>query len=159
KAELEQSHVVIGTPSASLISDELYTANLLSVILGGGMSSRLFQRIREDLGLAYSVLAGVSPFKDCGYMTIYAGTSTEQIGETIEATMAELRRVKQEPVSEEELQLNKDQLKAVVRLNLESSSSRMSSLAQQEMNFGRFISPDEVIAKIEAVTTEGMRQM
>lgn len=159
KAELEQSHVVIGTPSVSLVSDKLYTANLLSVILGGGMSSRLFQSIREELSLAYSVLAGITPFKDCGYLTIYAGTSTDQIEETIEATMAELRRVKQEPIGEEELQLNKDQLKAVVRLNLESSSSRMSALAQQEMNFGRFISPDEVIAKIEAVTTQGMQQM
>jgi predicted Zn-dependent peptidase len=92
-------------------------------------------------------------------MMIYAGTSTDKIEETIEATMAELRRIKQEPVKEEELQLNKDQLKAAVRLNLESSSSRMSALAQQEMTFGRFISPDEVIAKIEAVTIEGMQQM
>ncbi|MEP7337951.1 MAG: pitrilysin family protein [Acidobacteriota bacterium] len=159
KAELEQSHLVIGTPSVSLVSDDLYTANLLSVVLGGGMSSRLFQSIREDLGLAYSVLAGISPFKDCGYMMIYAGTSTDKIEETIEATMAELRRIKQEAVKEEELQLNKDQLKAAVRLNLESGSSRMSALAQQEMTFGRFISPDEVIAKIEAVTIEGMQQM
>jgi len=159
KAELEQSHVVIGTPSVSLVSEDLYTANLLSVILGGGMSSRLFQSIREELSLAYSVLAGVSPYKDCGYMTIYAGTSTDQIEETIEATMAELRRVKAEAISEEELQLNKDQLKAAVRLNLESSSSRMSALAGQEMTFGRFISPDEVIGKIEAVTTVGMQRM
>lgn len=159
KAELEQSHIVIGTPSVSLVSDELYTANLLSVILGGGMSSRLFQSIREEHGLAYTVLSSINPFRDCGYLTIYAGTSTDQLGEALEAVMAELRRIKEEPVGEEELQLNKDQLKAVVRLNLESASSRMSSLATHEMNFGRFISPDEVIAEIEAVTAEGLQKM
>jgi predicted Zn-dependent peptidase len=159
KAELEQAHIVIGVPSPSLVSDKLHTANLLSVILGGGMSSRLFQSIREELGLAYTVFAGINPFRDCGYLTIYAGTSTEQMEKTIAATMAELRRIKSEPVSDEELQRNKDQLKASVRLNLESASSRMSALAQHEMNFGRFISPDEVIAEIEAVTAKGIQQM
>ncbi|MDX2040004.1 MAG: pitrilysin family protein [Acidobacteriota bacterium] len=159
KAELEQSHIVIGTQSPSLVSDEIYTANLLSVILGGGMSSRLFQSIREELGLAYTVFAGINPFRDCGYLTIYAGTSTEQLEKTIAATMAELARIKSEPISEEELQRNKDQLRASVRLNLESASSRMSALAQHEMNFGRFISPDEVIAEIEAVTAKGIQQM
>ncbi len=159
KAELEQSHLVIGAPCASLVSRDFYTANLLSVILGGGMSSRLFQSIREELGLAYTVFAAVNPFKDCGYLTIYAGTSTDQLDETIETTMAELQRIKTEPVSEEELQRNKDQLKAVVRLNLESASSRMSSLAQHEMNYGCFISPDEVIGEIEAVTAEGLQRV
>jgi len=159
KAELEQAHIVIGVPSPSLVSDKLHTANLLSVILGGGMSSRLFQSIREELGLAYTVFAGINPFRDCGYLTIYAGTSTEQMEKTIAATMAELRRIKSEPVSDEELQRNKDQLKASVRLNLESASSRMSALAQHEMNFGRFISPDELIAEIEAVTAKGIQQM
>ncbi|MFN0109187.1 MAG: M16 family metallopeptidase [Blastocatellia bacterium] len=159
KAELEQSHIIIGVPSPSLISDNLYTANLLSVILGGGMSSRLFQSIREDLGLAYTVFAGINPFRDCGYLTIYAGTSTDRLEKTIEATMAELRRIKTERISEEELQRNKDQLKASVRLNLESSSSRMSALASGEMNFGRFISPDEVITEIESVTVEGLRAL
>lgn len=159
KAELEQSHIVIGVPSPALVSDDIYTANLLSVILGGGMSSRLFQSIREEHSLAYTVFAGINPFRDCGYLTIYAGTSTEQLEKTIAATMVELRRIKSEPVSEEELQRNKDQLKASVRLNLESASSRMSALAQHEMNFGRFISPDEVIAEIEAVTPKGLQQM
>ncbi|MEK7829834.1 MAG: pitrilysin family protein [Acidobacteriota bacterium] len=159
KAELEQSHIVIGAPSPSLVSDDLYTSNLLSVILGGGMSSRLFQSIREDMGLAYTVFASINPFRDCGYLTIYAGTATDRLDKTIEATMAELRRIKTEPVSEEELQRNKDQLKASVRLNLESSSSRMSALASNEMNFGRHISPDEVIAEIEAVTVKGLQRL
>lgn len=159
KAELEQSHLVLGVPCVSLVSDDFYTANLLSVILGGGMSSRLFQSIREELGLAYTVLSSVNPFKDCGYLTIYAGTSTDQLEPTLKATMAELRRIKTEPVSEQELQLNKDQLKAAVRLNLESASSRMSALAASEMNFGRFISPEEVLAEIEAVTATGLHRL
>lgn len=159
KAELEQSHLVTGVPCPSLVSKDLYTANLLSVILGGGMSSRLFQSIREELGLAYTVFASINPFRDCGYLTIYAGTSTDRLEKTIEATMAELRRIKSEPISDEELQRNKEQLKASVRLNLESSVSRMSALASNEMNFGRFISPDEVISEIEAVTTKGLQTL
>lgn len=159
KAELEQSHMVIGVPCASVVSDDFYTANLLSVILGGGMSSRLFQSIREELGLAYTVLSSVNPFRDCGYLTVYAGTSTDQLQPTLKATMAELQRIKKEPVGDAELQLNKDQLKAAVRLNLESASARMSALAANEMNFGRFISPDEVLADIEAVTSEGLYRM
>ncbi len=159
KAELEQSHLVIGVPCPSLVSKDLYTANLLSVILGGGMSSRLFQSIREELGLAYTVFASINPFRDCGYLTIYAGTSTDRLEKTIEATMAELRKIKTEPISDEELQRNKEQLKASVRLNLESSVSRMSALASNEMNFGRFISPDEVISEIEAVTTKGLQTL
>ncbi|HQR35574.1 MAG TPA: pitrilysin family protein [Blastocatellia bacterium] len=159
KAELEQSHIVIGVPSPSLVSDDIYTANLLSVILGGGMSSRLFQRIREELGLAYTVFASINPFHDCGYLTIYAGTSTDCLDKTIEATMAELHKIKTEPISEEELQRNKEQLKASVRLSLESASSRMSALASNEMNFGRFISADEVISEIEAVTVKGLQAL
>ncbi|HMV81976.1 MAG TPA: pitrilysin family protein [Blastocatellia bacterium] len=159
KADLEQAHVVIGVPCASLVSDDFYTANLLSVILGGGMSSRLFQSIREELGLAYSVLSSINPFKDCGYLTIYLGASTEQLEPALKAAMAELQRIKQEPIPEAELQLNKDQLKAAVRLNLESASARMSALAANEMNFGRYISPDEVLADIEAVTADGLHRM
>lgn len=159
KAELEQSHIVIGVPCPSLISDDIYTANLLAVILGGGMSSRLFQTIREEFGLAYTVFASINPFRDCGYLTIYAGTSTDRLDKTIEATMTELRKIKTELISKEELERNKEQLKASVRLNLESSGSRMSALASNEMNFGRFISADEVISEIEAVTVEGLRAL
>ncbi|MGE0130229.1 MAG: M16 family metallopeptidase [Blastocatellales bacterium] len=159
KAELEQSHLVIGAPCPSLVSEDRYVANILSVILGGGMSSRLFQSIREDKGLVYTVFSSVTPFKDCGYLNIYAATSTDQLHETIDAVMEELKRIKGEPVSEEELRRNKDQLKASLMLNLESTSSRMSALAQHEMNFGRFISPDEVIEGVEAVTAEDIERL
>lgn len=159
KAELEQSHIVIGAPCPSLVSEDYYTASLLSVILGGGMSSRLFQSIREELGLAYTVFAGINSYKDCGHLTIYAGTSTDKLEETIQRTLMEIRQIKTELVSDEELQRNKDQLKAAVRLNLESASSRMSSLAQYEMNYGCFISPDEIIGEIESVTSEGIQRL
>ena len=154
KAGLEQSHLVIGAPCPSLISEDRYLATILSAILGAGMSSRLFQSIREEKGLVYTVSSSVMAFKDCGYLDIYAATSTDQLGETIDSIMEELRRIKAELVSEEELRRNKDQLKASLMLNLESTSSRMSALAQQEMNFGRFISPDEIIEGVDAVTAE-----
>lgn len=159
KEGLEQSHLVIGAPCPSLISEDRYVAHLLSAILGAGMSSRLFQSIREEKGLVYTVLSSVMAFKDCGYLDIYAATSTNQLGETIDAIMDELRRIKAEVVNEEELRRNKDQLKASLMLNLESTSSRMSSLAQQEMNFGRFISPDEIIKRVEAVTAEEISRL
>jgi len=154
KAGLEQSHLVIGAPCPSLVSEDRYLATILSAILGAGMSSRLFQSIREEKGLVYTVSSSIMAFNDCGYLDIYAATSTDQLGETIDAIMEELRRIKAEAVGEEELRRNKDQLKASLMLNLESTSSRMSSLAQQEMNFGRFISPDEIIEGVDAVTSE-----
>jgi predicted Zn-dependent peptidase len=159
KSELEQAHLVIGAPCPSAISDDRYVAHLLTVILGGGMSSRLFQSIREDRGLVYTIFSAINPFSDCGYLTIYAGASREQLGETIAAVMKELERIKREPVDGDELQRNKDQLKASLVLNLESPSARMSSLAQQEINFGRFFSPDEIIGRVDAVTSEDLLRM
>ena len=159
RAELEQSHLVIGAPCPSLLSEDRYAVHLLAAILGGGMSSRLFQSVREDLGLVYSIFASVTPFRDCGYLNIYAGTSTEQMEGTIAATMKELRRFKRKGVPADELRRNQDQLKASLMLSLESSSSRMSSLGQQEMNFGHFVSPDETVARIDAVTTEDIRRL
>jgi predicted Zn-dependent peptidase len=159
KAELEQSHLVIGAPCPSLVSEDRYVSHILTLILGGGMSSRLFQSVREDRGLVYTVFSSISPFIDSGYLSIYAGASTEQLPATIEATMNELKRIKNEPIGEEELTRNKDQLKSSLMLNLESTSSRMSSLAQQEMTFERFTSPDEIIESVEAVTAESVQRM
>jgi predicted Zn-dependent peptidase len=141
------------------MSDDRYSTNILTVILGGGMSSRLFQSVREDRGLVYSIFSSATPFRDCGYLSIYAGTSTERLAETVDATMEELRLIKSELASEEELQRNKDQLKASLILNLESSSSRMSSLAQQEMTFERFISTDEIIGHVDTVTPHDVQRV
>lgn len=159
KAELEQSHLVIGAPCPSVVSEDRYIANLLSVILGGGASSRLFQSVREELGLAYTVYAALNPFQDCGYLTIYAATSTTQLDQTIAATMTELGRIKRAPVSAEELQRNKDQLKASLLLNLDSTTARMSTLVAQETSFGHFITPNEIIARVDAVTAAEVQRL
>ena len=159
KEELEQAHLLLGVPCASAVSAERYVCHLLSVILGGGMSSRLFQTVREERGLVYTIYAAVNPFLDCGNLNIYAATSSERLAETIEATLGEVRRLRRHPVEESELRRNKEQLKASLMLNLESTSSRMSSLAQLEMTFGRNITPEEVIAEVEAVTVEDVHRM
>src|SRR5262245_5303439 len=159
KSELEQSHLVIGAPAPSLLSEDRYAVNLLALILGGGMSSRLFQSVREERGLVYTIFASVMPFRDCGYLNIYAGTSVEQLEETIEAIMDQLKRMKRKKVEASELQCNKDQLKASLMLNLESSSSRMNGLAQNEMNFDQFITPDEIIASVDAVTLDDLDRL
>jgi predicted Zn-dependent peptidase len=159
KKELEQAHLVIGAPCPSMASDDRYVVHVLNSILGGGMSSRLFQSVREDRGLVYTIFSAVNPYRDCGYLTIYAGTAPENLKATIDATMTEVRKLREELVSAVELQRHKDQLKAGLMLNLDSTSSRMSSLAQQEITFGDFIAPDEIIAQVNLVTAEDVQRL
>ena len=159
KKELEQAHLIIAAPWPTARSDERYTASLLASIVGGSTSSRLWQRIREERGLAYSVGAGGSGFSDVGVFTIYAGTSPEHMDEVVDLSLDELRRIVQESVSEEELKLAKDQAISSILLGLESSSARASPLARQEIIHGRRISPDEVIRRIEAVTPEDVQHV
>ena len=159
REELEQSHLVVGAPCPSAVSEDRYTCHLLSVILGGGMSSRLFQSVREDRGLVYTIYSAINLFSDCGNLTIYAGTSPERLAETIEATMAEVCRLKASPVDPEELHRNKEQLKASLVLNLESTSSRMSALAQHEITHGRHLTTEEIMAGVDAVTPEAIHRL
>jgi predicted Zn-dependent peptidase len=159
KTELEQSHLVLGARCPSLMSEDHYAVNVLCTILGGGMSSRLFQSVREDRGLVYTIFSSLTEYVDTGFLSIYAGASAENIEATITATMAELRRLKNEPVNAAELQRNKDQLKTSLMLALESSSARMNALASQEMTWGEFTAPDEVIEKINAVTAEDVQRL
>jgi predicted Zn-dependent peptidase len=156
KKELEQAHLIVATPWPSARSEDRYTASLLSSVIGGGTSSRLWQKIREERGLAYSVGAVGSHFTDAGIFQIYAGTSPEQLDEVLDLSLAELRRVLREPVPEDELRLVKDQSIASILLGLESTSARAGTLARQEIVHGRRIPPDEVIARIEAVTPEDL---
>ena len=152
KKSLEQVQLCLGVPAPPVDSPARYGVYLLNSILGGGMSSRLFQTIREDRGLAYSIYSETSPFRDTGALSIYAGTSAEKTPEVIRLTIEELRRLKEDTVPETELRRAKDQLKSNIVLGLESSSSRMSNLARQEMYFGRFFPVDEITAEVEAVT-------
>ncbi len=159
KKELEQAHLIIAAPWPSARSEERYAASLLASIIGGGTSSRLWQQVREERGLAYSVGAGSSGFSDTGVFTIYAGTSPDQLDEVIDLSLYEMRRVTRESVSEEELRLVKDQSVSSILLGLESSSARAGSLARQEIVHQRRITPDEVIRRIEAVTPEDLQRI
>jgi predicted Zn-dependent peptidase len=152
KNELEQAHLMIASPWPSARSQDRYAASMLGTIIGGGTSSRLWQSIREDRGLAYSIGAGGNTFTDVGMFTIYAGTSPSHLDQVLDLSLQELRRAVHEPVSDEELQLAKEQAIASVLLSLESSSSRVGALARQEIIHGRRISPAEIIEWIEAVT-------
>ncbi len=159
KKELEQAHLVIAAPWPDAKHADRYAASLLASVVGGGTSSRLWQTIREERGLAYSVGAGGSTFSDVGVFTIYAGTSPEHLDEVLDISLAEMRRVVAESVPEDELKLAKDQALSAILLGLESSSGRVSSLARQEIIHGRRISPTEVVEKIEAVTPEDLQRV
>ncbi len=150
--ELEQSHVCLGTPGYRQDHEDRYSSYVLNTILGGSMSSRLFQNVREKRGLAYAVFSGLSAYRDAGSMTIYAGCANDAVGELIDVVIAELRRMKDEPLPESELQRAKDHLKGSLMLNLESTSSRMSHLARQEIYFDRQFGLDETLEGVERVT-------
>src|SRR3984885_8291894 len=154
KKELEQVHIVMGVPSYPLAHERRYAASLMNVILGGGMSSRLFQNIRERQGLAYAIESDLSPYTDTGVLSVYAGTSRESAAQLIRSVCDEFRSIRAEGVSIEELRRAKDHLKGSMMLSLESTSARMSNLARQAMYLHRFISLDEMLTSIEAVTRE-----
>jgi len=157
KRELEQVHLVVGVPSVPLADERRYAVAVLNTVLGEGMSSRLFQNIREKQGLAYSVFSEVNPYSDAGIMSVYAGTSLENTRKVLGLISDELRTIKREPVTVEELRRAKDHLKGSTVLSLESTSARMSNLARQEMYFGKFFSTDEILAAVEAVTREDVQ--
>jgi predicted Zn-dependent peptidase len=152
KGELEQAHLIIASPWPSATSEDRYAASMLGTIIGGSTSSRLWQSIREERGLAYSIGAGGNTYSDIGMFTIYAGTSPANLDQVLDLSLQELRQAVREPVGEDELQLAKEQAIASVLLSLESSSSRVGALARHEIFHGRRISPDEIIGYIEAVT-------
>jgi predicted Zn-dependent peptidase len=152
KKSLEQTQFCLAVPALQVNDDRRYAAYLLNSILGGGMSSRLFQSIREDRGLVYSIYSEMNPFRDTGSLAVYAGCSAANAREVMQLTLAEFTRLKLSPVHEEELDRAKSQLKGNLVLGLESSGSRMSSLARQQMYFGRFFSIDDIQREVEAVT-------
>jgi predicted Zn-dependent peptidase len=151
KKELEQVHLALGRPAFPQGHPRRYAAYILNTILGGSMSSRLFQNVREKRGLVYSISSGVTAYSDAGCLTIYAGTSVDSVDQVIRLTVEELRRFRLEPVPEDELQRSKDHLKGSLMLSLEHTGSRMNHLARQEIYFGRLFSLDEVMAGIDSV--------
>ena len=159
KKELEQVHLCLGVPSYPLPHAQRFVCYVLNTLLGGGMSSRLFQNIRERQGLAYAVFSELSPYRDTGCLSIYAGTSIDSARKVVESITREFRQLKEELVSAEELRRAKDHLKGSLMLSLESTSSRMSNLARQEMYFGRFFTLDELVESIEAVSAEDVQRL
>ncbi len=154
KKSLEQVHMCLGVPSYPLSHERRYACYVMNTLLGGGMSSRLFQNIREKEGLAYAVFSELSPCSDTGCLSVYAGTSLESAARVVEYVLHEFRDLKTNPLPPEELRRAKDHLKGSLMLSLESTTSRMSNLARQEMYFGRFFTLDEIIKRIEEVTAE-----
>jgi len=151
--DLELAHLVLGAEAPPLAAPERYAAYVLNAVLGGNLSSRLFQVIREEHALAYSVFSSLSTYRDTGQLAIYAGTEPQNVQKLLDLVMIELRRIKSEPVAEAEIQRAKSHLRGSILMGLESTSARMSQLARQEMYFGRHVDPDEVISGIDGVTS------
>ena len=155
--ELDQVHIVLGFPGVGYADPDYYPVMLLSTLLGGGMSSRLFQEIREKRGLVYSIYSFTAPFMDGGLFGIYAGTGEDEAAELVPVTLDELARV-QRDAEETEVRRARTQTKAGLLMSLESTGSRCEQLARQMQVFGRVISTAETIAKIDAVTVEDVRR-
>ncbi len=159
KKSLEQVQICLGVPAPPITDESRYATLILNTVLGGGMSSRLFQTIREERGLAYSVYSDLSPYRDTGNLCVYAGTSAGKAIQVVDLILAELRSLKETLISQEELTRAKDQLKGNILLGLESSNSRMANLARQEMYFRQFFTAEEIIARIDEVTAEQVQSM
>ena len=159
KKELEQVHVCLGTPAQPHSHPDRYVAYVLNTVLGGSMSSRLFQNVREKRGLVYSISSGVTAYSDAGHLTVYAGTSRDSVDEVLRLVVAEFQQLTREDLPEVELRRAKDHLKGSLMLSLENSGSRMSHLARQEIYFRRQFSIDEILAGIEAVSAADVRRV
>ena len=142
-----------------MASRERYCSHLLNNILGGGLSSRLFQNIREKRGLVYSIYSMLNLYRDAGSLIIYAGTAPENAAEVIELILRELAKLKTRLVSPQELERAKENVKGSVMLSLESSSSRMTHLAQQLIYYGRNYQPEEILEGIDRVTAREIRNL
>ncbi len=157
--ELEQSHICVGASSYPQNHEDRHVSYILNTVLGGSMSSRLFQNVREKRGLAYAVFSGLSAYRDAGSFTVYAGCANEAVGEVVDLVVQELRGIKQAVVPESELRRAKDHLKGSLMLSLENTASRMSHLARQEIYFERHFGLDETLAGIDAVKAEDVQRV
>ena len=157
--ELEQSHVCLGTSGYQQDHENRYASYVMNTLLGGSMSSRLFQNVREKRGLAYAVFSGMSAYRDAGSFTIYAGCANEAVSEVVDLVVDEMRGVKRALVPDAELQRAKDHLKGSLMLSLENTASRMSHIARQEIYFDRQVSLDETLQGVERVTAEDVQRV
>jgi predicted Zn-dependent peptidase len=159
KKALEQVQLCLGVPAPAIADESRYATLILNTILGGGMSSRLFQTVREERGLAYSIYSDLNPYSDTGSLCVYAGTSSDRAIQVVQLVMEQFRRLKSEPLPADELRRAKDQLKGNLLLSLESSMSRMSNLARQQMHFNYFFGMQEILDKVESITEDQVLAM
>lgn len=152
--DTEQIHICMGFKGIEHGNDQLYPLLAVNNVLGGGMSSRLFQKIREEMGLVYSIYSYPSSYKNAGLFTIYAGMNPEHLDKVLELITKETRHMLKEGISKEELEKSKEQLKGNYILGLESTSSRMNSIGKSEVLLGRIYNPDEILKKIDEVNAE-----
>jgi len=157
--DLEQAHVVLGAPAFAQSHADRYVGYILNTVLGGSMSSRLFQNVREKRGLAYAVFSGLNAYRDAGALTVYAGCAAPSVGQVVDLVIEELKGLKATLVTAEELRRAKDHLKGSLMLSLENTASRMSHLARQEIYFERQFDLDETLDGIEQVAAEDIRRV
>ena len=157
--DLEQTLICLATEGLPTTSTERYSLMILNAILGGGMSSRLFEEIREKRGLAYSVYSYASSFSDAGSLAVYAGTERERCCDALKIILEEMARLRSAIVPGDELDAAREQIKGKVMMSLESSDSYMSRLARSYLNFGRYQPVDEIMAGFDAVTADDLAQL
>jgi len=159
KPNLEQTHLCLGTVSPGAGEEDRFAVHVLSTVLGGGMSSRLFQNIREKRGLVYSIYSIVNLYLDAGTLVVYGAMSPANAARVVELVCKELRALKDRLVPADELERAKENMKGSLLLGLESSSSRMSQLAQQEIYYGKFYTLKEIMARVDRVTSRDVRRL
>jgi predicted Zn-dependent peptidase len=156
---LEQVHICFGVPAVAQVDPRRYAASVLDIALGGGMSSRLFQEVRERRGRAYTIHSFLASYRDAGYLGVYAATNRDWVAEVVEVIVAEMRRLGRTGLMPGELARAKNQLKGNLLLGLETTNSRMSRLATNEIYYGREVPVEEVAREIDAVTNDGVTEL
>jgi predicted Zn-dependent peptidase len=159
RKKLEQAHLCLGLPGLPLTHSDRYGMYALNTLLGGGMSSRLFQEVREKRGLVYSIYSHFAGFKDAGMLTVYAASSPKVVRQVLNVTIRELRRLRERGVRSDEVKRAVDQMKGGTLLSLESTNSRMSRLAKDEIFFGRFFTLDETLGEINKVSKRQVHRL
>jgi predicted Zn-dependent peptidase len=159
KKNLEQAHLVLGTYGLPLVAPERYALYLLHVLLGGNMSSRLFQEVREKAGLAYSIYSYLSSFTDSGYLGVYLGVDPAVVNKAMALVAREIKALRQSTVSAAKLSRAKDYAKAGIFLSAENMESRMTRIARNELTFGRYVSFDEVAEGFDRVRSEDIGEL
>ena len=154
KKKTEQVHLCLGVKGVSQVDDDRYPYAILDNILGGSMSSRLFQEVREKRGLAYSIYSASSPYRTLGISYVYAGTSKENLKQVVDLILEEYRKIKKQGVKPEELSRAREFIKGSLVLGLESTSSRRRWLARSQLYYNRIMTIDEIFDKVDKVTND-----